>query len=272
MAFTWLDLFKACALGMVDGLTEFVPVSATGHLLLAQRLFGFADQDFGRSLAVLIRLGALMGLVSVYFSRLRHLVAGMSSDPAARRFVIGVLLAALPAAVVGALAHDVVEGMLLTIWLVCFAMIVGGAVLLWIDRRDLKPRRHEATGFPLPMCLGIGLAQCLALIPGVSRSGAAIVAAMWLGADRRAAAEFSLWLALPTLAGALGYDLYRGHAQLNLDGDTALLAIGFAAAFVTAWCVVRTFLDYVARRGLALFAWWRVIVGTLGLIALALGR
>jgi undecaprenyl-diphosphatase len=271
MAFTWLDLFKACVLGMVDGLTEFVPVSATGHLLLLGRFFGFGDDDLGRSFAVLIRLGALMGLVGAYFFRLRHLLAGMLRDPAARRFVVGVLLAALPAAIVGALAHDIVAGTLLNAWLVCFVLIVGGAVLLWLDRLDLKPRHHEATAFSLPMCLGIGLAQCLALIPGVSRSGAAIVAAMGLGADRRAAAEFSLWLALPTLAGALAYDLYRNPVRLRSD-DTVLIAVGFAAALVAAWWVASTFIDYVARHGFALFAWWRVMVGTLGLIALALGH
>jgi undecaprenyl-diphosphatase len=272
MAFTWLDLLKACALGMLDGLTEFVPVSAAGHLMLARRFLGFADEGFGQSFAMLIRLGALLGLVSVYFFRLRHLLAGMSRDPAARRFVIGLLLAVLPAAVIGVLAHDLVAGMLRNVWLVCFAMIVGGAVLLWIDRLDLAPRQHDATGFSLPMCLCIGLAQCLALVPGVSRSGATIVAAMGLGADRRAAAEFSLWLALPTLAGVLAYDLYRGRALLQLDGVAVLVAVGIAAAFVAAWWVVRAFVDYVARNGLALFAWWRVIVGTLGLIALALGH
>jgi undecaprenyl-diphosphatase len=256
---------------MIDGLTEFVPVSSTGHLVLVQRFFGFGDEDFTRSFAMLIRIGALMGLVSVYFFRLRHLMAGMLHDPAARRFVIGLLVAVLPAAIVGALAHDLVEGMLLNVWLVCFVLIVGGAVLLWIDRLDLKPRHPEAARFSLPMYFGIGLAQCLALIPGVSRSGATIVAAMGLGADRRAAAEFSLWLALPMLAGELAFDLYRSHAQLHRD-NAVLLAIGFAAAFMAARWVVGTFLDYVARRGFALFAWWRVIVGTLGLIALALGH
>jgi undecaprenyl-diphosphatase len=271
MAFTWLDLFKAWALGMIDGLTEFVPVSAAAHLLLVQRFLGLGDGDFGGSFAVLIRPGALMGLLSVYLFRLWHLMAGMLRDPAARRFVVGVLLAVLPAAVIGALAHDLVDAMLRNIWLICFVLIVGGAVLLWVDQLDLKPRQHEATAFSLPMYLGIGLAQCLALIPGVSRSGAAIVAAMWLGADRRAAAEFSLWLAIPTLAGALAFDLYRSPVPLHAD-NAVLIAIGFAAAFVAAWWVVRTLPDYVARRGLALFAWWRVIVGTLGLIALALGH
>jgi undecaprenyl-diphosphatase len=265
------DLFKAFALGVVEGLTAFVPVSATGHLMLVQRFFGFDAQAFGKTFAVLIRLGALLALLSVYFVRLRRLVSDLFSDPAARCFVIGVLVACLPAALVGALAHDFIESVLLNAWIVCFALVVGGAVLLWVDQLDLAPRHHEATGFSLPMYFFIGLAQCLALIPGVSRSGATIVAAMLLGADRRAAAEFSFWLAMPTMAGALAYDLYQNHGQMS-PANAIVVAIGFAAAFVAAWFVVKRFLDYVSSHGLRLFAWWRVIVGSLGLIALALGH
>ena len=142
---------------------------------------------------------------------------------------------------------------------------------MWVDRLELKPRYHEATAFSLPMYFIIGLAQCLAMIPGVSRSGATIVAAMLLGADRRAAAEFSFWLAMPTMAGAFAYDLYKSHGQMSAN-NAVLVAIGFAVSFVAAWVVVKTFLDYVSSHGLALFAWWRVIVGSLGLIALALGH
>jgi undecaprenyl-diphosphatase len=271
MSLTGFDLLKALALGMTEGLTAFTPVSSTGHLLLVQRFFGFADQDFGQTFAVLIRLGALLALLSIYFLRLWRLVAGMFSDPAARRFVIGVLVAFLPAAVVGVLAHDFIKGVLLNVWIVCFALIVGGAVLSWVDQLDLKPRHHEATGFSLPMYLLIGLAQCLAVIPGVSRSGATIVAAMLLGADRRAAAEFSFWLAMPAMGGALAYDLYRNHGQMSAD-NTTIAAIGFAVSFVAAGFVVKTFLDFVSSHGFRLFAWWRVIIGSLGLIALALGH
>jgi undecaprenyl-diphosphatase len=271
MSFMWLDLFKAFALGIVEGLTEFVPVSSTGHLLLVQRFFGFQDEDFGKTFAVLIQLGAILALLSIYFLRLWGLAVGMFSDPAARRFVIGVLVAFLPAAVIGALAHDFIKGVLFNVWIVCFALIVGGAVLLWVDRLDLKPRYHEATGFTLPMYLGIGLAQCLAMIPGVSRSGATIVAAMLLGADRRAAAEFSFWLAMPTMAGAFAYDLYKSQGQLS-GHNAILIAVGFAVSFLAAFVVVKTFLDYISSHGFALFAWWRVIVGSLGLIALALGH
>jgi undecaprenyl-diphosphatase len=267
----WLDLFKAGALGIVEGLTEFVPASSTGHLLLVQRFFGFDDEGFGKTFALLMQLGALLALLSIYFRRLSGLVVRMFSDPAARQFVIGVLLALLPAAVVGAFAHDLIEDVLLNAWIVCFALILGGAILLWVDQRDLEPRHHEATGFSLPMYFGIGLAQCLAMIPGVSRSAATIVAAMLLGADRRAAAEFSFWLAMPTMSGALAYDLYKSHGQMSPNA-AMLIAIGFAVSFVAAWLVIKRFLDYVSSRGFVLFAWWRVIAGSLGLIALALGH
>ena len=265
-----LDLLKAFILGVVEGLTEFLPVSSTGHLLLVQRFFGFDDDDFGKTFAVLIQFGAILALLSIYFMRLWTLATGMFTDPAARRFVIGILLAFLPAAVVGAIAHDFIKSVLFNEWLICFTLIAGGAVLLWIDMLDLKPRYHDATRFTLPMYFIIGVAQCVSMIPGVSRSGTTIVSAMLLGADRRSAAEFSFWLAMPTMAGAFAYDLYKSRGQMSMD-NTILVAFGFAVSFVCAWIVVKTFLGYVQRHGFGLFAWWRVIVGTLGLIALALG-
>ena len=159
MSLMWFDLFKAVALGIVEGLTEFLPVSSTGHLLLAQRFFGFDAEDFGKTFAVLLRLGAVLALLSVYLVRLRRLAADMFSDPAARHFVIGVLIAFLPAAVIGALAYKIIKEVLFNPWIVCFSLIAGGAVLLWVDRLDLKPRYHEATRFTLPMYFIIGLAQ-----------------------------------------------------------------------------------------------------------------
>jgi len=264
------DVIKAIILGIVEGLTEFIPVSSTGHLLLIQQFLGFSDEDFGKSFTVLIQFGAILALLSIYFVRLWQLFTGMFTDPNARRFIIGVLIAFLPAAVIGATAYKFIKEVLFNPWVVCFALIAGGAVLLWIDRLDLKPRYHEATGFTLPMYLVIGLAQCLSMVPGVSRSGATIVSAMLLGADRRAAAEFSFWLAMPTMAGAFAFDLYKNHAQMS-SGNFLLVAIGFVVSFVCAWFVVKTFLDYVSRHGFTLFAWWRVAVGTIGLIALALG-
>jgi len=265
------DVIKAVCLGIVEGLTEFLPVSSTGHLLLVQRFFGFADEDFGKTFAVLIQFGAILALLSIYFVRLWQLLIGFFTKPEDRRFVIGILLAFLPAAIVGAIAHDFIKNVLFNEWLVCFTLIAGGAVLLWIDMLDLKPRYHDASKFTLPMYLMIGIVQCAAMIPGVSRSGATIVGAMLLGADRRSAAEFSFWLAMPTMAGAFAYDLYKSHGQMS-HNNLLLVAVGFVVSFICAWIVVKTFLGYVQRHGFALFAWWRVLVGALGLIALALGK
>jgi undecaprenyl-diphosphatase len=264
------DLFKAFVLGVVEGLTEFIPVSSTGHLLLVERFFGFDDDAFGKTFVVLIQLGAILAILSVYFMRLWRIAVGMFSDPSARRFVIGVLVAFLPAAVIGAAAGGFIKGTLFNPWVVCFTLIVGGAILLWVDQLDLKPRFHDATAFPLPMYLGIGIAQCLAMVPGVSRSGATIVSAMLFGSDKRSAAEFSFFLAMPTMAGAFAYDLYKNYASMTSDNLT-VVAVGFVTAFLAALIVVRKLLDYVSNRGFTLFAWWRVIVGTLGLIGLALG-
>src|SRR3954468_4078895 len=165
------DVIKAIILGIVEGLTEFVPVSSTGHLLLVQRFFGFADDEFGKTFAVLIQFGAILALLSIYFFRLWQIAVGVFHDPAARRFVLGVLIAFLPAAVVGALAHDFIKSVLFNVWIVCFTLIVGGAILLWVDQMELRPRYSDAERFTLPMYFAIGIAQCLAMIPGVSRSG-----------------------------------------------------------------------------------------------------
>ncbi|MGA7488806.1 MAG: undecaprenyl-diphosphate phosphatase [Xanthobacteraceae bacterium] len=264
------DLIKAFILGVVEGLTEFLPVSSTGHLLLVQRFFGFDDEDFGKTFAILIQFGAILALLSIYFFRIWQIAVGMFHDLAARRFVIGVLLAFLPAAVVGALAHDFIKEVLFNLWIVCVTLILGGAVLVWIDFVDLDTRYRDATRFTLPMYFVIGVAQCVSMIPGVSRSGATIVSAMLLGADRRSAAEFSFWLAMPTMAGAFAYDLFKSRGQMTMD-NTILVAFGFAVSFVCAWIVVKTFLGYVQRHGFALFGWWRIVVGSLGLIALGLG-
>jgi undecaprenyl-diphosphatase len=264
------DYIKAIILGVVEGLTEFIPVSSTGHLLLMQHFFGFSDDDFGKSFAVLIQFGAILALLSIYAARLWQLFTGMFNDPQARRFIIGILIAFLPAAIIGATAYKFIKEVLFNPWIVCCSLIVGGAILYWVDRLHLKPRYHEATRFTLPMYLIIGLAQCVSMIPGVSRSGATIVAAMLLGADRRAAAEFSFWLAMPTMAGAFAYDLYKDHGHMS-HSNLALVAVGFVVSFICAWFVVKTFLGYVSRHGFTLFVGWRFLVGAAGLIALALG-
>jgi undecaprenyl-diphosphatase len=265
-----LDLIRAAFLGIIEGLTEFIPVSSTGHLLLLEHFVGFSDDDFGKSFSVLIQLGAILALLSIYFVRLVVVARGLIDDPMARRFVIGVLIAFLPAAVVGAAFHRVITQVLFNPWIVCVMLVVGGGVLLWVDTLDLKPRHHDAQRFSLPMYLGVGVCQCLAMIPGVSRSGATIVSAMFLGADRRSAAEFSFYLAMPTMAGAFVYDLYKNIGEMT-GTNTLIVAVGFVTSFIFGWIVVKTFLDYVSRHGFGLFAWWRLAVGSLGLIALLLG-
>jgi len=266
-----LDIVKAVMLGVIEGLTEFLPVSSTGHLLLFQRFFGFGEKSFGDTFAILIQLGAILAILSVYFGRLWRLAVGAISDPGARRFVIGVLVAFLPAVLVGLVAGKYIKELLFNPWVVCFTLILGGAILLWVDQLDLEPRYHDATTFSLPMYLGIGAAQCLAMIPGVSRSGATIVSAMLFGSDKRSAAEFSFFLAIPTMVGAFAYELFKSYDRLSSDNIT-LIVIGFVTSFFAALLVVRLFIDFVSRHGFKVFAWWRVIVGTLGLIALALGK
>jgi undecaprenyl-diphosphatase len=263
------DLLKACVLGIIEGLTEYLPVSSTGHLLLMDHFFGFDDDDFGKAFVVLIQLGAILALLSIYFVRLWKIAIALPHDLDARRFAIGVLVAFLPAAVIGAVSYGIIKSVLFNVWIVCAMLIAGGAALLWIDRLELKARYHDATRFPLPMYLGIGIIQCISMIPGVSRSGATIVGAMLFGADRRSAAEFSFYLAIPTMIGAFVYEVYKSRAELS-GGNALVIAVGFVASFIAGWIVVKTFLDYVSRHGFALFAWWRIAAGALGLIGMAL--
>jgi len=262
-----IDLVKAAVLGVVEGLTEFLPVSSTGHLLLMEHFLGWGDDSFGKSFAILIQLGAILALLTIYFGRIWALATSMFTQWAAARFVIGVLLAFLPAAVIGALAGSYIKSHLFDVRIVCITFILGGFVLLWVDRMNLKPRYFESTGFSLPMYFVIGVCQCLAMIPGVSRSGATIVGAMLFGADRRSAAEFSFWLAMPTMVGAFAYEAFKSRAELA-HGDITAIAVGFVFSFIFGWIVVKTFLRYVQRHSFALFAWWRILVGSAGIYAL----
>jgi undecaprenyl-diphosphatase len=259
-------IVEAMMLGLLEGLTEFIPVSSTGHILLAGHFLGF--KSTGKTFEVLIQLGAILAIVSVYFARLWKLLTDFPRDGRARRFVFGILLGFLPAAFIGALAHGFIKSVLFeTPTLICVMLIVGGLVLLWIDRVSLPVRFRDVMEFPLGVCLGIGFFQCLAMIPGTSRSGSTIVGALLLGADKRAAAEFSFFLAMPTMAGAFTLDLVKNRDILTFD-DAVIIGAGFAAAFIAAVLVVRGLLDFVSRRGYTPFAWWRIAVGTLGLIGL----
>jgi undecaprenyl-diphosphatase len=249
----YIDLIKAAVLGLVEGLTEFLPVSSTGHLLLMERLLGWSDDAFGKSFTVLIQLGAILALLTIYFTRLWNLALNMFTSWPAARFVIGVLLAFLPAAVIGALAYGFIKSVLFDVRIVCITLVLGGFVLLWVDRMNLQARRHDATEFPLWMYFAIGLFQCVSMIPGVSRAGATIVGAMLFGGDRRAAAEFSFWLAMPTMVGAFAFEAYKSRSELA-HGPILPIAVGFVASFIFGWIVVKTFLRYVQRHSFAVFA------------------
>lgn len=259
-------IVEALLLGLLEGLTEFIPVSSTGHILLAGHFLGF--ESTGKAFEILIQLGAILAILTVYFGRLWKMLVDFPSDPRTRRFVLGILIAFLPAAFFGVLGHGFIKTVLFeTPKLICIMLLLGGIVLLVVDRLDLRPRYRDVMDYPLSLCLKIGLFQCLALVPGTSRSGATIVGALLMGTDKRSAAEFSFFLAMPTMAGAFAYDLFKNRDVLSA-ADLPIIGVGFVAAFVMAVIVVRYLLDYVSRHGFALFAWWRLLVGSVGLAAL----
>jgi len=257
---------NALILGIVEGFTEFLPVSSTAHLLLVGRLLGF--EDTGKAFEVLIQFGAILALLTVYSGRIVRLLIDLPRDRTTQRFTLGVILAFLPAAIVGVLFHRIItEVFFNSVALICTTLVLGGVVLLFIDRIAPRPRYRDIMTYPLGLSFCIGLFQCLSLIPGMSRSGSTIVGAMLLGADKRSAAEFSFFLAMPTMLGAFVFDLYQNWASIDA-GAAGIIAIGFVAAFVSALVVVRSFVAFVGRYGLAPFGWWRILVGGAGLIVL----
>ena len=263
------NTLTAAFLGLLEGLTEFLPVSSTGHLLLAGHFLGF--HSAGRTFEVVIQLGAILALFSVYATLILRLVLRARYEDAARRSLTSLLLAFLPAVVIGVLAHGFVKSVLFeTPILIAVVLILGGLVLLVIDRIAPAAVHHDALALPFRKSLAIGFCQTLALVPGVSRSGATIVGALLMGVEKRAAAEFSFLLSLPTMGAAVVYDLYQNRDVLDFAavGD---IAIGFAVAFVTAAMVVRWVLNFIGKHGYALFGWWRIIVGSVALTALLLG-
>lgn len=260
-----MEILKALVLGVIEGLTEFLPVSSTGHLLLVGHFLGF--DSTGHSFEVLIQLGAILAILLVYFHKIIAIAMALPYDPKSRRFVLCVLVAFLPAAIIGAFAHSFIKGVLFNPWIVCLTLVSGGFVLLAVDRMKFTNAHKDVMDFSVLMSAKIGLWQCLAMIPGVSRSGATIVGAMLTGADKRSAAEFSFWLAMPTMAGAFTYDLYKNYNILTVD-DAVSISVGFVAAFFAALFVVRRFLGFVSAHGFGLFAWWRIIVGSVGFVGL----
>ncbi|HEX4711363.1 undecaprenyl-diphosphate phosphatase [Phenylobacterium sp.] len=264
------DWIYAVILGVVEGLTEFIPVSSTGMLLLTKQALGLTDVNWD-TFIVLIQLGAILAVVVLYFSRLWKVVLRLPSDPRARRFALSVIVAFLPAAVLGVLLHDLIKQVLFeSPRVICISLILGGVVLLLIDRYAPHPTRDDAMALPLPTSLVIGFFQCLAMIPGVSRSGATIVGSMLMGVEKRAAAEFSFFLAIPTMAGAFTVDAWKNRHELA-HGHMGLVAIGFVVSFIVALGVIRAMLAIVTRRGYAPFGWLRIAIGGVGLALLMRG-
>ncbi|MCA6297284.1 MAG: undecaprenyl-diphosphate phosphatase [Phenylobacterium sp.] len=264
------DWISAIILGVVEGLTEFIPVSSTGHLLLTKTLLGLPP-GFWDTFIVLIQLGAILGVVALYFRKLWDVAISLPVSQRSRHFALSVFVAFLPGALAGALLHEVIKEVLFeSPRLICWSLIIGGVVLLVIDRRAPAPRETDAMALSLRTSLLVGLFQTLALIPGVSRSGGTIVGAMLMGVEKRAAAEFSFFLAMPTMAGAFVLDFWSSRGDLHGD-RIGLLALGFAVSFVVGYAVVKVMLEIVSRRGFAPFGWWRILVGTAGLALLAAG-
>ena len=236
-------------------------------MLLLGHFLGFESK--GKTFEIVIQLGALLAIVSVYFKRLWTLATRWPTDAEARRFLIGLMVAFAPAVAIGLVAYDFIKTVLFeTPLVICIALIVGGGLLLWLDRLKNIPTFLEADRYPMRVYFLIGLFQCLAMIPGVSRSGATIAGGLLLGTDKRSAAEFSFFLALPTMGAAVAWDLIQSWDRLDFS-DAGLIVLGFLVAFVTALAVVRFLLDFVSRHGFAPFAWWRIVVGLVGLAGLA---
>jgi undecaprenyl-diphosphatase len=262
-------LLDALFLGVVEGITEFIPVSSTGHLILARDFLGYPVERFD-VLVFVIQLAAILAICLLYFGRLRRVLTDLPSKPEARRFVIAIALAFVPSVVLGLLLDEFMKRVLFTPWVVAVAMLVGGVIILLIERLAHRPRFHDTAEVPPATALGIGLCQTVSMIPGVSRAGATIMGGVVLGLDRKAAAEFSFFLAIPTMLGASLLDIYKGwdrlDASLRLD-----IAVASLAAFVTAIIVVRAFVSFLGRHTFAPFGWYRIAAGA-AMIAYLISR
>lgn len=263
------NLFEALILGIVEGLTEFLPVSSTGHIILAAELLHFEGPP-GKVFEIVIQLGAILAVCFLYRQKLWTTGLGvLRRERPALRFATAIVVAFLPAAVIGVAAHKYIKTVLFSPWVVAVALIVGGIAILLIERFAQRPRMKTVDEIDLKTALLIGLCQCLAMVPGVSRAGSTIMGARVFRVDRAAATEFSFFLAIPTMIGASVYDLYKNWSVLSWDHG-AVIALGFVVAFISAAVVVGAFVRFISRHGFAIFAWYRIVVGALALAFLLL--
>lgn len=262
-------LLTIILLGIIEGLTEFLPVSSTGHLILAGELLGFTDTS-SVAFKISIQLGAILAVLVAYWRRFFDVAAGLVRlEPNALLFTRNILIGFLPALVVGVVAYDAIRAAIQTPEIVAVMLVLGGIAILLLERTVRTVRFHSVESIALPTIVAIGLCQCLAMVPGVSRSGATILGALGMGVERKTAAEFSFFLAVPTMIAATVYSLYRDRALLS-SGDLNAILIGLGVSFVVALLVVKAFVAIVSRHGFAPFAWYRIVVGSAALAWLAL--
>jgi undecaprenyl-diphosphatase len=260
-------IWKTVLIGLVEGITEFLPVSSTGHIILAEEVLHFEGPP-GKVFEIVIQLGAILAVVVLYRLKIWNTITGtLRREPRAMRFAAAVIVAFLPAAVIGVAAHKYIKELLENPVVVAVALIVGGFAILVIEHFAQRPRIKSVDDVGLRTALFVGICQCLAMIPGVSRSGATIMGARVLRVDRATAAEFSFFLAIPTMLGAGVYDLYKNWATLDWHGS-GLIALGFVVAFFSALVVVEAFVRFISRHGFGVFAWYRIALGALALVLL----
>ena len=262
-------LLTIIVLGIIEGLTEFLPVSSTGHLILASALFGFEGESTV-AFKIAIQLGAILAVLVAYWRRLWNVAVGLAGrDRQSIAFTRNILIGFLPAMAIGVVAYDAIRAAIQTPIIVAIMLVVGGIVILVLERVVKRVKFESVEAIPVPTAVAIGFVQCLAMVPGVSRSGATIMGALMMGVERKTAAEFSFFLAVPTMAAATAYSLYKDRELLSLD-DLGAIAIGLAVSFVVALVVVKAFIGIVTRYGFAPFAWYRIVVGAIALVWLSL--
>ena len=256
-------LIKAAIMGIVEGLTEFLPISSTGHLILAGALLGF-DDDKAKVFDIAIQTGAIFAVILVYWQKIRDTLVALPSEKQAQRFALNVFIAFVPAVILGLLFGKAIKAHLFTPVVVASTFIIGGFIILWAERRQQKnpsvARIHDVESMTPMDALKVGLAQCLAMIPGTSRSGATIIGGMLLGLSRKAATDFSFYLAIPTLIGAGAYSLFKERALLSM-ADVPLFGIGLVFSFLSAWLCIRWLLRYIATHSFVGFAYYRIVFG-----------
>ncbi|MEV4848467.1 undecaprenyl-diphosphate phosphatase [Acinetobacter lwoffii] len=262
-----LLLLKAAIMGIIEGITEFLPISSTGHLILASELMNFWTKEKSDVFVIAIQMGAIAAVIYEYWARLWGAATGIvSGEPQGRRLGIGLILASIPIILIGLTLGQTVKQLLFNDIAIAIGLIVGGLIIIWIEKNPPQVRVHEVEEFSIRDAIWIGLIQVLSLIPGTSRSGATIIGAMFLGVSRKAATEFSFFLGIPVIIGAGLLDLYQSYDVLNTTEDWTVIGVGLLVSFISALILIRALVAYVAKRDFMIFAWYRIASGLLILL------